>query len=430
MKLTGVHIAILVALAVIGFVVYGGYRYRIQSPPPVAADSEVGTMAPVLDNAQTVPKIVVEPDKVLDLGVVPRTGKTPTYVKVHNKGNAVLEITAVRTTCGCTSAKINEKAKLIKPGGFSEIEVSVDPKRIQGFESRKTMTISSNDPSKPRYDVDVVAKIDPEFSIDPPQLNLGKIRKGGTIEKQLLFRQLSDEVIEIKDVRTVGSGLEVGFVRRPENEWVAPNRPEYFINVKLTDDVPQGNLSGRVSIMSTCSRLPNYFYMVHATIESFYEVEPKKSLVLRPDKNLVQTVSLLGKEPFEVVSLESSFDKIVVQQTPGAKPNSYELQVKLAESEGLTFRNESISMTLKSASETVKENLPVRIYVSAPPRAPKVGEQADDMTSDSKNLKDFLKKQRERGNKAFTPPTVSGTEETPAAAAEAPTAQPAGAEQP
>ncbi len=67
--------------------------------------------------------------------------------KFQNNGKAVLKISDIKTSCGCTAALVsNEK---IEPGEEGTLKVELDTKNRKGKMSR-TITITSNDPKEPK----------------------------------------------------------------------------------------------------------------------------------------------------------------------------------------------------------------------------------------------------------------------------------------
>lgn len=83
------------------------------------------------------------PDSTHDFGLM-KQGTTGDYVfKFANKGNAVLRIKDIRTSCGCTAALV--KSKEIGPGQEGELRVEFDSSGKIGKLSRM-ITVYTNDP--------------------------------------------------------------------------------------------------------------------------------------------------------------------------------------------------------------------------------------------------------------------------------------------
>jgi len=412
MRLRSIHVVILIAAVVAGLVVYGAIRssqdtpgnaaQTAQSPPADAAatrapDSEdkfiekarqlaqanvqspqAGELPPAKPQEPTgpAPLMVLEPPKTLDLGTIPRQGVTTGEIKVHNKGEGTLHITKVQSSCGCTKAKIDEKAKVVPPGGTSIITVTADPNRIPGFESRKTVTVMSDDPKNPRVQLSVLAKIDPEFALEPRDIEFGEIRKGAASTETMVLRQLSDEPIEVTEVMSFGAaskGLQLAFEKRAEGQWATPGRPEYAISVGLPEDAPLGGYTGRFAIKTTCKRVKQITCSATAKITSFYSIHPPPPRPLMVH-NRTQgpgsgpaKATITAECPFEISGLKPSTDSLVVAQKPGPEPNSVVIEVSLKPDVALGRRNETVEFTIASDEETFTEQIPVRVYVTRTP---------------------------------------------------------------
>lgn len=345
---------------------------KLSEKAPEAANNETGLLPPAAANPDMIPVIQVEP-AALDMGVIARDGLATGEVKVHNTGKAPLEIGQISQSCGCTKGSIDPKKKTVPPGGESIVTVTVDPKRIGTFESTKDIYISSNDPKTPRLTVKVTAKIDPEFSVEPRDLNFGDVPKGTVAEKTILFRQLSDEPIEIKELKPManrGMDMQLSFAKRPDAEWAAPNKPEYVITVRLPEDLSPGPLSGTFTIQSTCKRLPSYACAVKANITAFYNIGPSKQLILRssvrPGQPSTASTTVSSDRPFEIQDLKVTGTGLTVSSKPGTAPNSQVIEVELKQDVEPGQRSETVTFTVKAGDQAYKELMPVRVYAAKP----------------------------------------------------------------
>jgi hypothetical protein len=80
-------------------------------------------------------------------------------VDVINSGKSNLEITDIKSSCGCTAAMMNEKS--IKPNEKSELKITFDTKKLIGQIAR-TVTLFSNDVKNPTRVLTLIANIEKE----------------------------------------------------------------------------------------------------------------------------------------------------------------------------------------------------------------------------------------------------------------------------
>ena len=342
---------------------------------------EVGTQPGKDKDPSLVPVMEFEPAKLLDVGVIPREGATTKEIKIHNKGKADLVIQSAKASCGCVKAKLDQRKKTVVPGDYTTITVTIDPNRISGFEQRKAITVMSNDPVKPKAKIDVLAKVDPEFSIEPEAVDLGTVKKGTPAKVSLVFRQLTEEPIEIVGLRahTNGEHLELSFDKRPEEQWTQPGHVEYDITVALSEFAPPGQFNARFGIQTTCKRLRMFYCTLKAKVESFYSVAPQRRITLRTGgrsgSNPTTRVSVTADRPFEIVDLATSSEQFTAALAPGKVPNSSFIELALSPDAQPGHKSETVSFSVKTAEQTLKERIPVRVQVARtsgrPPRQPR-----------------------------------------------------------
>ena len=105
-------------------------------------------------NTEKAPQITFDKTE-FDFGLIePDEAKSTTF-KVMNKGNEVLEISNITTSCMCTSAAISTKT--IKAGEEAVLTVTFDPnvheEPVEKF--KRTVFLETNDPNMPEAEVSV-----------------------------------------------------------------------------------------------------------------------------------------------------------------------------------------------------------------------------------------------------------------------------------
>ena len=107
-----------------------------------------------------------------DFGQLRSDQGTVTYRWVYyNDGDEPLRILGTRPSCGCTATVVEDSE--IPPGGQGALEITFDPSAQRGT-VRKTLAVTSSDPTDPhllltiRAKVEVVAPPEPEPGVHPP----------------------------------------------------------------------------------------------------------------------------------------------------------------------------------------------------------------------------------------------------------------------
>lgn len=111
--------------------------------------------------------IVVRPQSY-DFGEVVYGDVASHEFTISNTGSETLEILRLSTSCGCTSAKVEEKDKVIQPGESVPMEVRFDPAVHKDNTDVGTVTrivyIRSNDVKNPETEVTITANVVREAS--------------------------------------------------------------------------------------------------------------------------------------------------------------------------------------------------------------------------------------------------------------------------
>jgi hypothetical protein len=125
-----------------------------------------------------------------DFGVATEGDKLTHAFTVKNSGTAPLVIDQVRTSCGCTAAAL--KTKEIPPGGTGQIEVTFDTNGRTG-QNHKTITVTSNDKSKPSATLDIKATVEQLLGFEPRYVRLTADYGTAKAEKAWLVGKLVDQ---------------------------------------------------------------------------------------------------------------------------------------------------------------------------------------------------------------------------------------------
>lgn len=337
MRIRGGHIA---GAAVIGIAAFVLYATLSLPPSPDEEPAETASLPPIDADPSLVPVIALAAPE-LNCGTIPNTGITERTMAVYNRGKAPLFINDIRTSCACTTGRVPESARSIPPGGEGVIEIAIDPWRIPGFYSRKSLTVFSNDPRNGRVTFDVVANIEPEFETTPEKANFGKVTKGQPHTQSVRIRQRQEKRIEFTSVEAQGAlpgaqwaDIQATLTPVPEKEWRLPGKAECLVQVTIPPDIPVGSLRRIVEIATSVERVPRFRLQVEADVEAPYTVNPPYPQVLapkapQPGRPSTATLTVAGKEPIQIEDTGVDSPTLAVTQRPGEAPNSILLDVTI-----------------------------------------------------------------------------------------------------
>jgi Protein of unknown function (DUF1573) len=136
----------------VGFIV--GLCTVLLAPATVAV-AQVGTGGPR-------PMIEVR-ETCKDGGVVEEGTVVQFQFEVANRGQAELDVSRVKPSCGCTIAKWD---RVIKPGARGTIEAQMNTLYFHGSVT-KHLTVFSNDPARPETELAITVRLLPLVTISP-----------------------------------------------------------------------------------------------------------------------------------------------------------------------------------------------------------------------------------------------------------------------
>jgi hypothetical protein len=141
------------------------------APAPSSSSPAAGVTALVDKNA---PKIYF-PHPQFDFGKVSEGPDIVHEFQFHNRGNTVLKIGNVSTSCGCTAAV--ESKKEIMPGSSGTIKATYHTSGRPGA-ATKIITVTSNDPVNPSFQLKMQMTVEREVDVQPDRVYLYGVKKG------------------------------------------------------------------------------------------------------------------------------------------------------------------------------------------------------------------------------------------------------------
>lgn len=205
-------------------------------------------------------------EKEHDFGNVTEGDSLKHTFKVKNAGTAPLEITRVRTSCGCTAAVTKEKT--VAPGQTTEIEVTFNTRGRMG-PNRKTITIQTNDPENANAKVEIKAMIERLLAFEPTIVRLNASHgEEKSVEAWLTGKLAKDAKLEIGEVEG-DSDVKVELAEKKEGE-------ETKRGVKFTlKGTKVGRTNGTVKIKTGVEKVPELSLRFNTAVTGNVDVRPR-----------------------------------------------------------------------------------------------------------------------------------------------------------
>jgi hypothetical protein len=364
MRIRPAHIVVAVLALIAAFVLYAALTTGPAGTEPPVVPAAPGNLPPAGADQEAVPVMEVETD-TFKMGVVDNDKATTKELMITNPGRRTLEIKDITSSCACTIGEMEQTE--IRPGQSAPLKVTIYPNRIPGFYSHKTLTIMSNAGADPMKKIDVIAKIDPEFSVEPEKIEFGEVEKGQTVKRNVLLRQVGAEAIELLNVKPLAesqAGVTFTYEKRPESEWLEAGKPEYDITAELQPWAPIGKIKESFQIITTCKRVPRFRCLYEAQVNGFYELSKSRMFFsMRPNASKdvpLDSLRVEADRPIEIVDLKVSGDAFRAAWKSGASKNTAIIEIYAEPGAQPGRRNETLAFSVKSAEETLPNRVQVR----------------------------------------------------------------------
>lgn len=211
-------------------------------------------------------------EKIKDFGTVSKGEKLRAEFVVRNTGQAPLEITQVRPTCGCTVADFDHT---IAPGTTGKIRAEVDTSAFSG-PIAKAILVFSNDPMSPQLNLVIKGDVRSFVEVLPRALILFKNLLSGeaaTEKVTLVSGDGSDFAVTGSDAG--GGPYKITYRALPEAERIAERKgPQWEVAITVPADAPEGMLNHRIIVKTTAAKAAEVPINVTGAVRPVVQVIP------------------------------------------------------------------------------------------------------------------------------------------------------------
>jgi hypothetical protein len=231
------------------------------------------SLAAAVASAQGGPNMVVE-EKVKDVGIVAQGEVVDVDFKIANEGGDVLQIKAVRPTCGCTVADYDKE---IPAGGSGFVKAKLDTKDFSGPIS-KSILIMTNDPREPTLSVVIKATVQPFVEVLPrPLIRFNAVQREPMTEKVVIVATEPDRDFAVTKVTSHVSFLKPSVKELTGGDRVAGKAgKQYEVGVQISDDAPVGPVSAKLTIHTDHPKAKEVVVKVYGVVRALIHVTPSQ----------------------------------------------------------------------------------------------------------------------------------------------------------
>jgi hypothetical protein len=240
-----------------------------------------------------------------DFGVVARSSKTEFEFNFKNLYRDDIHVSAVRTSCGCTTPIIN--TPIVKSLENGVILARFNTRTFSGQRSA-TITVTIDKPQRAEVRLTVKGTIRQDVVLDPPAVIFGDIDEPGAQQKiKISYAGRSNWMIT-EVVAKDGLSTELKEVSRQGG------RVDYELSVTVNDTSNAGYLTDQLTLR-TNDQLSNINLAVEGRILSPLMINPSTISIglLNPGQTITKKVVVQGKEPFRILDVKCDTEGFVFE---------------------------------------------------------------------------------------------------------------------
>ncbi len=272
--------------------------------------------------AAAAPRAVVEAP-VVDVGKVSKGEPIRHEFVIRNTGDAPLEITEVKPSCGCTVASFSDR---IAPGASGSVTAEVETDAFGGAIA-KSVTVFTNDPDNPKLNLVIKAVVRQPVTARPGYARFMSVQ-GQRVEPSVQTVSSPDRPeLEVLAVRSPYPFLETSH-RREEGE-----SGRWRVELRLDPEAPAGPLADYVVVRTDHPEQPEVKIAVSGLVRPIISVAPRVADFGRRELAEPQRKSLevknLGSAAVELTGADTDLPGLEAVIEPVEEGRHYRIQLTL-----------------------------------------------------------------------------------------------------
>ncbi len=305
------------------------------------------------------PRIQVDRPR-LDLGKRWSTEPTITHdFVIKNAGQLPLRIVSVVSDCSCTT--VGQKNVSIDPGKSWNLTVSMEPARLNPLVAMK-ITVISNDPVQPSFDLTIVGLIDVPITIDPHNgTYFGTVGKDDTPTKTLTLKNNTDDTLDLKLIRCEGNTFEANLEPLEAGK-------KWRLILRAKPPYQEGVNSGLMRFSTGVKVMPVLEIRPQAYLRPRIVVTPNPVRVPMPlTEDTIQRIFIRSFGAGDLRVLRVSTPMLGLKTEVSGGPNSKLHTISLRLSKGLTLPPEGGELTIETDDREYRQ---IKVMIVGAPAIP------------------------------------------------------------
>lgn len=255
-----------------------------------------------------------------DFGTVARDAKTEFRFELTNPYVDDVHIAAVRTSCGCTTPRI-EKATL-KSHEKGAIVAHLNTDRYLG-QRGATITVTIDKPRYAEVQLHVSGNVRSDVVFNPGSVQLGSVEQGQTAAKKVTLTVYGRSNWKILEVRSANRHLKGEAVETGRRGGTV----SYKLNVTLDAGAEPGYIRDHLMLATNDSQTKQIPLSVEGRVLSGVTVSPSSLFmgVVEPGATVTKQLVVKSSRPFRIVSISCDDPSFEFDNSAGGEAKAVHL---------------------------------------------------------------------------------------------------------
>lgn len=303
-------------------------------------------VVPVVCAAQTQAPIITFEKNHHDFGKITGDRKVTYRFKVTNTGTAVLNITRLNPSCGCTSTVLGKWS--LAPSESTEVEASFDPHGFRG-QVRKSIQVISDDPANGTVTLTFEAEVIQDIMPSTTVVFFYDLQRTATKTSTVRLASGNGQPVKVKETKAPGASYLSATVKTEGNDAI--------LNLEMDGrKISAGKQRGvdALTVVTSSERMPIITINVQWELKASVVANPERvAWAESAGKTLRSPVSLKQSEgkPFRITDYKSSNPSITLEGVGKASAAEQAFQVVLSSKAKAGTYNENVILFLDDPNQ-------------------------------------------------------------------------------
>ncbi|HWB00808.1 MAG TPA: DUF1573 domain-containing protein [Pirellulales bacterium] len=235
-----------------------------------------------------------------DFGGVARGSVVEFPFRLKNIYQENVHIVSVRSSCGCTSPKIEKET--LKTYEEGAIIAAFNTRSFTG-QKGATITVTIDQPYYAEVQLKVSGYIRTDVVLNPPGVEFGSVEMGAKDEKKIAIQYAGRSDWKITGIQPHSDFLETNLVETGRKD----GQVSYELTVRLRPDAPAGYMKEQILLNTNDQRSKEFPVDVQARVVAPLTASPSSLFfgAVESGKKVTRQVVIQAKQPFRITGVRS-----------------------------------------------------------------------------------------------------------------------------